>query len=76
MTNKARLYLFLICVLVAIIVSMLFGCAPVRHGAAPVPGCIDASVQVPSGCYANSIPDGVEVRCPTSTNTYRCKGKK
>jgi len=55
---------------------MLFGCAPVRHGAAPVPGCIDASVQVPSGCYANSIPDGVEVRCPTSTNTYRCKGKK
>ena len=76
MTNKARLYLFLITVLAAIIVTMLFGCMRVNHGAAPVPGCPGAAVQIPRGCYAQAIPDAVEIRCPYGTNTYRCKGGK
>lgn len=48
------------------------GCAVAKHGHATlIPGCRDAYVYVPDGCYEQHLPDRVEVRCPNSTTKYK-----
>jgi hypothetical protein len=49
--------------------GLLAGCAGQRRAA--VPGC-QAPVYVPEGCYTQTFPDRIEVRCPDRTWTYRC----
>jgi hypothetical protein len=55
------------------IAFLLSGC-PHAQKIAHVPGCPSALVSVPEGCYLQSHPDSIEVRCRDRNTTYRCKG--
>ena len=60
-------------VALVIIAAMLSGCM-MRHvyGKAPIPHCEHAFAPVPPGCYQQTFPDYVEIRCFDSTVKYYC----
>jgi hypothetical protein len=58
-----------------LVVLLLGGCCAIRVKRAHIPGCDIATAEVPRGCYANTFPDRVEVRCHDGTTItyYPCK---